>query len=202
MVTQLTPRTEEIKLRAQRLLDSRKAGLVRSRGIDVCDWAEANYWVVDEESGTPGLVKLALCQKAVIRYPFTRGPDGHFPFVTVLESTVKKSGKTTLSAIVSRWLAETQVRMGEVYFAGNDLDQAKGRSFASVSDSIKLTPGAVQRAGDWILPNRWQVQKTVMECLTTNTVLKAISVDAKGEAGGNPNLTVFCTCQRFGSGGR
>lgn len=187
----LQPRTEEIKLHAKRLLDARRKGLETSRRVDVCDYAEERYWVVDEDTGTPGLVRLALHQKAVLRYPFTRTAAGHFPYTTVLLSTVKKSGKTTLAAIVARWMAETQTRMGEIYFAGNDLDQAKGRSFASVSESIKLTPGAIQRAGDWVLPNKWVVLKTFMECLTTGTVLKAVAVDAKGEAGGNPNLTVW-----------
>ena len=190
-MTALTPRSEEIKLHAKAVLDRRRRGLQVSRRSDVCDWAETRYWVVDEETGTPGLVKLALFQKAVLRYPFMRGADGRLPFTTVLLSTVKKSGKTTMAGIVARWMAETQVRMGEVYFAGNDLDQAKERSFASVAESIKLTPGAVQRAGDWVLPSRWAVLKTIMECTATGTTLKAIAVDAKGEAGGNPNLTLW-----------
>lgn len=187
----LAPDTREIKAAAKRLLAQRKAGLERSQREDICDWAERRFWVVDEDTGTAGLVRLAPHQKAVMRYPFTRGADGRYPYTTVLWSTIKKSGKTTLASIAARYFAETQTRMGEIYFAGNDLDQAKERSFNSVAESVKLTPGALQRAGDWVLPNQWVVQKTIMECVATGTTLRAVAVDAKGEAGGNPNMTVW-----------
>jgi len=174
----------------------------RRRTLDICDWAEERFYISETERP----IKLLLHQKGILRIAWTRrrlyfdnnrlvaGPvsaSERYPFSLVLKSTVKKSGKSTLAAIPARYFAETQTRFGEIYCIGNDFEQAAGRSFKFVSNSIRLTPGCRQRSGAWVLPGEYVVNKTSVECLRTGTVIKPVSVDARGEAGGNPDLTVW-----------
>ena len=172
------------------------------RQLDVVDWAHSHFYIPDTKSP----IQLLMHQQAVMRYALRRLSKtdpridafpslaervGHYPFRTVVWSTPKKRGKSTAAAVAARFVAETQTRFGEVYHCANDLDQAKERSFRFISDSIRLTPNCIQKAGDWVLPERWIVQKTRQECLESGTIIKAISSDAKGEAGGNPDMTVW-----------
>src|SRR5688572_29763353 len=116
---------------------------------DICDWATANFYI--PYNGLP--IVLPLHQKAILRYFFTRREDHHFPFQTVVYSTIKKSGKSTTAGVIARHFAETQTRYGEIFTIGNDLEQAKDRSFKEIARSIELTPG-YNRSRDQ-LPGRW-----------------------------------------------
>lgn len=182
--------------------DKRGAEDAARHQLDVVDWSHSNFYIPD----TKEPIIFLPHQQAVLRYALRRlrqgdprirlfpslaAREGHFPFRTVVWSTPKKRGKSTVAGVAARFIAETQTRFGEVYHCANDLDQAKERSFKFISDSIRLTPNCVQKAGDWVLPDRWIVQKTRQECLESGTIIRAISSDAKGEAGGNPDLTVW-----------
>lgn len=170
------------ELAARKSIEDQHEAIFQS---DLCDWAEANFFIPH----TARPVRLPLHQKAIFRFFFTRGANRHFPFQTVVYSTIKKSGKSTSAGIVSRWFAETQTRYGEILAIGNDLEQAKERSFKEVKRSIELTPG--YNFSKDVLPGRWVVQKTGMRCFLTGSTIKAIAVDAKGEAGGQQALTVW-----------
>lgn len=161
-----------------------KAG-ARSNQIDICDWAEAQFFIPFNSAP----IKLPLHQKAVLRFFFTRREDGHFPFQTVVYSTIKKSGKSTIAGMIGRYVAETQTRYGEIFTIGNDLEQAKDRSYKEIVRSLELTPG--YNFTKSTLPGRWNLAKLSMRCLTTGSIIKAIAVDARGEAGGQPALTIW-----------
>lgn len=163
------------------------------RDIDACEWIESNVYLAP--AAKP--IRLRLYQKLITRYVFTRRPDGRFPFQTIVYSQPKKGGKTTLVGSWERWLAETQVRYGNLFCIGNDEDQAKGREFAIIGQSIALTPGYEENRDR--LPGRWTVQKTSMTCLTSKSTIKAISMDAAGEAGGWPYCTVWTELWGFES---
>jgi hypothetical protein len=152
---------------------------------DICDWSERNFYIPN--TGDP--IKLPLHQKAVLRLFFTRGENKHFPYQTIVYSTVKKSGKSTIAGAVGRWFAETQARYGEIYTIGNDQEQAKERSYKEIARSLELTPG-YNREKD-MLPGRWKVNKLSMRCYMTGGMVKAVAVDAAGEAGGQPALTIW-----------
>src|SRR3990167_1779736 len=194
-LTSLSKAVEDEIQRRQREDEYRK-------NLDIVEFAHSNFYI--EETAAP--IVLSSHQQAVIRYPFRRLREGdprivrfpslavrlgHFPFTTVIESTIKKGGKTTLSAVVVRYIMEIQSRFGEIYTLGNDMEQALERAFKFLTFSIRLTPGCIQRGSEWILPGRFTVQKTKVECLTSGTVVKPVSVDARGEAGGNPDLTCW-----------
>lgn len=182
---------DDVRDEARRQLALRKAEDARRQGIDVEDWANTHYWVIDEITRQPRLIKLAPHQAGVLRLALAPGEGRETPYSLILLSTVKKSGKTALAGVVARYIAEVKTRFGEVYCIGNDLDQAKGRSFESIGTSIKLTPGATQKAGDWVLPGRYVCQKTQISCLSSGTYIRAIAVDARGEAGSNPDLSIW-----------
>lgn len=152
---------------------------------DICDWAERHFYI----PYTAKPIKLPLHQKAILRFFFTRRENKHFPYQTLIYSTIKKSGKSTTAGLVSRWFAETQTRYGEILAIGNDMDQAKDRSFKEVIRSLELTPGFNHSRK--VLPGRWETQKTSMRCFLTGSTIKAIAVDAAGEAGGQQSLTVW-----------
>jgi len=96
---------------------------------------------------------------------------------------------TTAAGIVLRWYAETQGRHSELYAVGNDLEQAKSRSFATVRTSIELSPGYDPRRDR--LPGIWQLQQLTFRNLKNFSTIKALAVDARGEAGGAPAISVF-----------
>ncbi len=149
------------------------------------EWLEENFRI--EDTGQP--IQLMPHQKAVLNYAFTRLPNGRLPFTTVMYSSVKKSGKTTIAGGIGRWAAETWQRFGEVLCVGNDADQAQGRGFKAMADSIQMEPG--YQLNKKLLPGRWQTGMKKLTCLTTGTVVKAIATDYTGEAGANPIMSIW-----------
>lgn len=152
---------------------------------DICDWAQKGFYIPI----TSRPVVLMPHQKSVMRLFFTRDETHHFPYQTVIYSTIKQSGKSTAGGIAARYFAETQTRFGEIFTVGNDQDQAKLRSFREVRYSIELSPG-YNRSNE-TLPGRWRLNKLSMYNLLTGSDIRAIAVDAAGEAGGKPALSVW-----------
>lgn len=164
--------------------DQKELGMPKHQ-IDICDWAQENFYI----PSTNQPIEYMPFQVAVMRLLFSRREDHHMPFQTIMYSTVKQSGKSTQGGVAARYMTETQTRFGEIFTVGNDLDQAKSRSFREARYSIEMTPG-YDRKND-VLPGRWQVNKLSMRSVLTGSELKAIAVDAKGEAGGKPALSVW-----------
>lgn len=173
------------RLAALRLLE-RKALAEKAKVSERIDeWAERRFFV--REIGVP--IVLEPHQKQFLRLAFTRDAAGYFPFKTIIYSTIKKSGKTAISGLVGRWWSETQRRNANIYCCGNDAEQAKDRAFKAMVDSLKLDPN--WDAHREAIPGEWETLKTSMSCLLTGARVQAIAVDAKGEAGGEPDLTLW-----------
>lgn len=163
-----------------------KKGVERPVPIDIVDWAQSRFYTPQ----TGKLIELQPHQQAILRLAFTRTEEGWLPYRLLVYSTIKQSGKSTIAGIIERWYAETQRRMSELYCIGNDMDQAKTRSFREIRQSIELTPG-FDKARDR-LPGEWNLEtKETMRCLRTGTVIRALPVDPKGEAGGKPALQTW-----------
>lgn len=151
---------------------------------DIIEWGEANFYI---KSG--GRVLFHPMQKCCLRLILRRNARGKFPYTTVVWSQPKKGGKSATAGIVARWTAETQTRFGEIYAVGNDAKQARDRSFAEARRSVELTPGYLN--GKNILPGRWQVQENKLRCTSTGSFIEALAVDARGEAGSAPSLSIW-----------
>lgn len=167
-------RIEEKKQRKERVI-----------ATDPVEWMESRFYI--PSTGQP--IVLYPHQKAYLKLALTRDENEYFPYRTLIYSTIKQSGKSTIAAAITRWYAETQRRRQECYTIGNDMEQAKNRSFREIRWSLEETPG-FNHARD-ILPGEWIVQKTQMKCLLTGTEIRALPVDAKGEAGGKPAIQVW-----------
>lgn len=145
---------------------------------DIVEWAEKNFYVIE----TKKPIVLEPHQKEILRV-ITEIKNGRFVWKTVLYSTIKKSGKTTISALVSRWAAETWGYREEVYNLGNKLGQAKDRAFRKVRDSIELAPAAIK--------DNWEIKEIKMTHIPSGSIIQALPISDAGEAGGNQSLSVW-----------
>jgi phage terminase large subunit-like protein len=144
-------------------------------GGDIVAWARKHFFVLP---GRP--IDLLPHQEALLRLFTSPGPDGKRP-KNLIYSTVKKSGKTAIAALLARYAAETGPPLGEIYCAANDLDQAANRVFQAVRQSIEADPTARKY---------WQTTEHELR-FSNGTFIRAIASDYKGQAGANPRLTVW-----------
>jgi phage terminase large subunit-like protein len=89
-------------------------------------------------------------------------------------SNIKKTGKTFTNAVLLawRWLSMP----GEHFAIGNDLDQSAGRQFQQIADMIRRNPYLKRNA---------RISKRLLVFTPTGSTIKALSVDAAGNAGAN-----------------
>lgn len=144
---------------------------------DIVDWATEHFYVIE----TKRPIVLQPVQIAVLREFFRQGEDGRFVYRSGLYSTIKKSGKTTIAALVMRWAAETWGEYKEIFHVGNKLTQARDRAFKIVKHSIEISPTR----------HEWDITATTLTHIPTNNVIKALPVNAAGEAGSNHCLVTF-----------
>lgn len=153
------------------------------RPPDIIDWAEEHFYII--ETGKP--IRFEEHQKIILRImtEMIQRPDGMWVFrwETWLYSTIKKSGKTTISAIVGRWAAETWGPFQEIYNLGNKLKQAKERAFRQIRRSIELGPPEMQA--------QWIIQETQLTHGPTGSIIQALPISDAGEAGGNQSVTIW-----------
>jgi phage terminase large subunit-like protein len=146
---------------------------------DIEEFAETRFYIPE----TGKQIQLLPHQRAILHYAFDH------KYQTIVYSTVKKSGKTCIAALVARWVAETWGARTEVYLIANDLEQARGRIYQKALESIELTPGynRVRRE----LPGRWKIIERQATFVPNGSIMRAVSSDYKGEAGSNPTATFW-----------
>lgn len=192
--------TEEARANAEVIADFLRAKAPRSdfvqsaagRNLSVVEWGEKNFWL-PSQTGRSELIRFLPHQKTILGLffdPTVASALGCSPgFQTLVYSTIKKSGKSTVAGLVARYLAETSGSHSEVYCVANDLEQARGRIYAFALSSIELDP-RYQRA-DKGIANQWRIIEKDARYLPTHSVLRAVSCDYRGEAGANPTATVW-----------
>src|SRR3990170_1714697 len=162
---------------------------------DMCDWIEANFYsvsaaqeTIDEDRDTitvqppSSLIRLTRWQKAILHYIFRHR------FTTIIYSTPKKSGKTTLAAAVARYVAEHYGPHAEILCLAKDKEQAHSRVYDACMRSVSLSPTYSKRRRETEVWVAWEKDMTHKP---TGGTIKAVSSDYKGEAGANPTLTVW-----------
>lgn len=128
------------------------------------------------------LIKLWDHQKKILRLMFTPDSNGKLPFRTIVYSAPKKSGKTTIAALVASWFAFIMSELNDmIIVVANDLEQAQGRVFKDVADSIRLEPR---------LKPKCNIQQRL---ITTNRGVQIIPIanDYAGAAGARFSLVTF-----------
>jgi phage terminase large subunit-like protein len=117
---------------------------------------------------------LSKHQRVVLALMFARH------YTIRLWSEPKKSGKTFLAACVALWEAVTNADC-EVVCCANDEEQAISRVFQTVCQLIKYNAELSASA---------TVQAAQVK-FTNGSVIRAVSSDYKGQAGGRQRLTIF-----------
>lgn len=149
---------------------------------DIVTWAESNLFVGKDEP-----IRLHPVQKNVLREMFRQDERGHFVYRDGLYSTIKKSGKTTIAALVMQWATQTWGEFKEVYHLGNKLQQAQSRAFKLVRYSIIWGNNQAE----------WDITATKLTYLPSQSFIQALPVNAAGEAGGHQCLTTWTEAHGF-----
>jgi len=146
---------------------------------DIVTWAESAGGFYLSETKAP--IILAEHQKAMLRHCFTADESGKFPYETVIFSAPKKSGKTTIAALVAMWFGLFVEPPNELFILANSLEQSVGRSFKDLTASIRHNP---------VLRTRTNIRAKDVT-LDNETIIQALSSDYAGAAGSRHGLTVW-----------
>ena len=136
----------------------------------------------DPETNEPFV--LSDAERNFLERAFTLGEDGKLKYPELVFGAIKKSGKTTLAAIIM--LAMILLfggRFAEGYCVANDLEQAQSRVFAMIKRIIEASP-LLQREA------KVTADKVVFPSFHNATVI-ALASDAASAAGANPVITCF-----------
>lgn len=155
----------------------------------VTDFGERTFYV--PETGAP--IRFEPHQALILQLMFDPAlasslgvPNG---YQTLVFSTVKKSGKTTIAALAARWVAECWGNFNEVYSIANDREQSRGRVYAKALQSIMLDPRWDRNAKE--IRDYWRIIEREATHIPSGSYLRAVSNDYKGEAGSNPTATFW-----------
>lgn len=118
-------------------------------------------------------------QVEILRAAFTFDETGRLPWDTFIYSCTKKSGKTTLNAMLTTWWAFSQEPPNELKLIANDQEQSISRTFNTIKGLLRFNPELGQSA---------DVRATEIR-LSNGTTIQAIACDFAGEAGANHGLT-------------
>jgi len=146
---------------------------------DIVTWAESEAGFYLAETQRP--IRLAPHQADILRHVFTKRADGRFPYETVVLSSPKKSGKTTIGALVSLWFALFVDPPNELYILANSLEQSIGRSFKDLGAAVRHNP---------VLKHRTTSRSKDIS-LDNGTAIMALSSDYAGAAGSRHGLTLW-----------
>lgn len=147
--------------------------------LDIVDWAISFVGFYLASTKLP--IILTLHQIELLRHLFTLDKNGRFKYETILWSAPKKSGKTTIAALITLWFALFIDPPNEIYICANDLEQSIARVFRDVVIAIGLNP---------VLANRTTVRKKSI-LFDNGTIIEALPSDYAGAAGSRHGLTVW-----------
>jgi phage terminase large subunit-like protein len=137
--------------------------------------------LVNPETGKA--FEMYAAQERFIREAITATSDGRLPFSELVFSAPKKSGKTTLAAMIVIYVIVCLGGpYGEGYCLANDEEQAQGRVFQAIVRIILASPA---------LRNSAKITANRIEFTSTGAAIMALASDYAGAAGANPTIVVF-----------
>ena len=136
----------------------------------------------DPETNKP--FTLLDAERIFMQHAFALDDDGRLQYPELVYGAPKKSGKTTLAALVvlTMVLLRNDARFGEGYVIANDLEQAVSRVFAVCRRIVEVSPLLKREA-------RITADRIVFPAFDASIV--AIATDAASAAGGNPVISCF-----------
>jgi len=181
-VATLTARQLEALEKLRPYLDLSRVPATLLHNPTITEFAASDYYI---PSDPPSTISLIRHQPIVLEMALN--PQNEF--ITILFTTIKKSGKTALAGLVARYLSQFSGPYAEVFCMANDKEQAKGRIYEAATNSIELNPTYDHQHRT--LPNQWHLTDALAEHLPTHSRMKAVPIDYKGEAGSNPTATLW-----------
>jgi hypothetical protein len=153
--------------------------LSRWHGDPICFVEEVLH---DPETGKPFV--LLDAERVFMRHAFTLDRDGRLLYPELVFGAPKKSGKTTLAAIVTlvMLLLRNDGRFGEAYVIANDFEQAQSRVFAVIRRIVEASP---------LLRGEANITSDRIAFPAFDASIVAIASDAASAAGGNPVISCF-----------
>lgn len=115
-------------------------------------------------------------QRRILEHVFTPDENGDFPYITVVYSTIKKSGKTTIAGAVGAWYFEEGPANSEIYCLANDEEQAQSRVYDDIAYHVRKRGGRAQKS---LIP------------ADNGTFIRALASEYRSVAGGRQALTLW-----------
>jgi hypothetical protein len=135
----------------------------------------------DPETGKPFV--LSPAERAFLELAFTLDADGRLVFPEMLFGAIKKSGKSTLAALIMLTMVLLfGGRFAEGYCVANDLEQAVGRVFTMVRRIVEASS---------LLRDNARITAERISFPALGASIVAIGADYAGAAGANPTITCF-----------
>jgi phage terminase large subunit-like protein len=153
---------------------------VQSESLDVISWIETKFFIPERMNTDNPAMQLDAYQKAVITEAHRLKPDGKFVYDVILWSDIKKSAKSSIAAAIILYRA-LHTTWGSMKIVANDLKQADSRVFYYIRRALELNPELTARASI----------RNYKITIDNHTIIEAVPVDPKGEAGGNDDLIEF-----------
>jgi phage terminase large subunit-like protein len=141
------------------------------------DWIQSEFYIPELN----GPIVLHPYQRAALAEAYRKDADGKFVYSVVVWSDIKKSAKSSIAAAVALERA-SRLDYGSIKVVANDLKQADSRVAFYMRRALELN----KRFADWhVKPSGYNITTP------KRTIIEAIPVDPKGEAGGNDDLIIF-----------
>jgi phage terminase large subunit-like protein len=139
------------------------------------------HCLIDPETSRPFI--LYAEQRTYLKHAFERTPDGHMRYTELVFSAGKKSGKSTLAALIIIYVAVVLAGVGgEINLASNDFEQSRDRIFKMVSLILQASP---------LLKDTFEITASKITFRSTNTIILALANEYRSFAGSNPTLNCY-----------
>lgn len=160
------------------------------------DWIEKHFWVPrprDPETGefaaNPGPIRLKNHQKRILNEALSRNLKGQFKYTTIVYSAPKKSGKSALTSAVGLYLGDT-TPYAQIYCLANDGVQSKDRLYLPMWTCLNFHKQKGLKLE--------KARANLLEAFLPNfSNIRAVPVDASGEAGSEPTATLWSELHGF-----
>lgn len=141
-------------------------------------------WFYIPETSSP--IYLYPHQRKAIETATQRDKNGLFKYSLIHYGDIKKSGKTTIAAMVALRFAFMR-QWASIKVVGQKLDQAKSRSYFYICRALDLNPifAEMQAKGE-IIVNQYTIY-----IKPTNSIIQAIPASPSTESGGNDDCIIW-----------
>lgn len=176
----------------RRLVETRGAGqtFARSHQNTIVKVIEEDFYLPE----TGEKVKLQEHQRRILNHVFTP-VNGKLRYTTVIYSTPKKEGKTTVGAMCMYGWAKTYG--GQIYSIANDKEQAEERAFTTLIRSLRAMREKEPSRFEEEVGERYQGKGVSIDSQVeinnprAPATIRAIPCDPYGEAGGMQTFTLW-----------